>query len=242
VRGGSSPRRNGSLALVLAIAGALALGVGLAWAGVPPMGATVAAQDQDDFIGGGFPNIDEGADLTFDNNDNVIHNVTSTADGPDGGPLFRSGNVSGGGQNRLVAGTRFLDAGGDYDFLCTIHPNMEGTLTVDDHPSGPVPRPEISLKVKSKKLAKVVKSGTLKVKVTADEPTDAEGITLTAKQGSKGITKKAELNVNAGDSKTAKLKLKKKAAEKLAELEKAKVKVRGEVDFGSPDKASKKLK
>jgi plastocyanin len=241
VSGGISLRLNGSLALVLAIAGALALGVGLAWAGVPPMGATVAAQDQDDFIGGGFPNIDEGADLTFDNNDNVTHNVTSTADGPDGGPLFRSGNVSGGGQDRLVAGTRFLDAG-DYDFLCTLHPNMEGILTVDDHPSGPVPRPRISLKVKSKKLEKVVDSGKLKVKVTADEPTDAEGITLTAKQGAKGITKKAKLNVNAGDSKTAKLKLKKKAAEKLAELEKAKVKVRGEVDFGSPDKASKKLK
>jgi plastocyanin len=227
--------------LALAAVGAIALSA-TALAGVPPMGATVVAVDQVDWVGGGFPSIDEGADLTFDNNDDVTHNVTSTADGPDGGPLFRSGNVSGGGQNQLVGGTRFLDAGGDYGFLCTIHPSMEGTLTVDDHPSGPVPRPEISLKIRSKKLAKVVKSGRLKVKVSAAEPTDADGVTLTAKQGVKGITKKARLNVNAGDSKTAKLKLKKSALEKLADLAKAKVKVTGDVDFGVGDKASKKLK
>jgi plastocyanin len=227
--------------LALVGVGAIALSA-TAWAGVPPMGDTVVAVNQVDWVGGGLPSIDEGADLTFDNNDDVTHNVTSTAEGPDGGPLFRSGNVSGGGQNQLVAGTRFLDAGGDYDFLCTIHPSMTGTLTVVDHPSGPVPRPEISLKVKSKKLARVVKSGKLKVKVTAREPTDADGVTLTAKQGAKGITKNAKLNVNAGDSKTAKLKLKKRVLEKLADLEKAKVKVTGDVDFGFGDKASKKLK
>jgi plastocyanin len=229
------------MGLAVAVVATLVVGVGVAWAGVPPMGATVAAEDQDDFIGGGFPNIDEGADLTFDNNDTVAHNVTATDDGPDGGALFRSGNVPGGGQDRLVGGTRFLSAG-TYDFLCTIHPAMEGTLTVDDFPAGPLPRPSIDVKVKSKKLAKVVKSGKLKVEVSADEPTDADGISVTAKKGRKGITKKANLDVNAGDSKTPKLKLKKKAAEKLAGLEKAKVKVTAEVDFGSPAKAGKKLK
>jgi len=203
--------------------------------------ATVAAEDEVDWVGGGFPSIDEGADLTFDNNDNVTHNVTATGDGPDGAALFRSGNISGGGQDRLVAGARFLDAG-DYDFVCTIHPNMEGTLTVDDHPSGPVPRPTIDLAIKSKKLVKVVKSGKLKVEVSAAGPTDAGGISLSAKKGRKSITKKADLDVAAGNSETAKLKLKKSAVEKLAELEKAKVKVTGAVDFGSPDKASKKLK
>jgi hypothetical protein len=225
----------------VAFAVALALGVAVAWAGVPPMGATVAAEDQVDFVGGGFPSIDESADLTFDNNDTVTHNVTATAEGPDGGALFRSGNVPGGGQDRLVAGTRFLDEG-SYGFLCTIHPSMEGTLTVEDHPAGPVPRPSINVKVKSKNLAKVVKSGKLKVKVSAAGPTDADDVLLTAKKGAKGITKRARLNVNAGDSKTAKLKLKKKAAEKLADLDKAKVKVQGTVDFGFGDKASKKLK
>jgi hypothetical protein len=224
----------------IAVVATLSLAVS-ARAGIPPSGDTVVAEDQVDWVGGGFPNVDESAFLTFDNNDVVTHNVTADDPGPDGKALFRSGNVPGGDQDQLVPGTQFLSAR-DYDFLCTIHPSMEGTLTVDDHPNGPLPRPEIDVKVKSKKLEKVVKSRKLKVRVSASEPTDADGVSLTAKKGAKGITKRARLNVNAGDSKTAKLKLKKKAAEKLADLDKAKVKVQGTVDFGFGDKASKKLK
>jgi plastocyanin len=220
------------------------VGVTVASAGVPPSTQIVVAENQTSFVAPDRT-IDESAILLFQNNDNVTHNVSATAPGPDRKALFRTGNVQGtdsppGGINE-VNGTQFLD-NGTYGFLCTIHPSMEGTLTVVNHPSGPVPRPKISLKVKSKKLAKVVKSGKLKVKVSAAEPTDADGVTLTAKKGAKGITKKAKLNVNAGDSKTAKLKLKKSALEKLADLEKAKVKVSGGVDFGLGDKASKKLK
>jgi plastocyanin len=244
VRGGISPRLKGSLALVLVIGGVLAFGLATAGAGELPATATVVAENDTTFVDD-TPFIEESATLRFQNNDNVTHNVTAEETGPDGKALFRSGNVQGvpapPGDIVDVDGTEFLDAG-TYDFLCTIHPEMDGTLTVGEFSTGPVPRPSISLKVKSKKLAKVVKSGKLKVKVTAAESTDAEGVSLTAKKGAKSITKRANLDVNAGDSKTAKLKLKKKAAEKLANLEKAKVKVTGEVDFGSPDKASKKLK
>jgi Copper binding proteins, plastocyanin/azurin family len=230
------------VALVLAIAGALALGLATAVAGEIPATATVVAQDEVSFVNPA-PFIEESAVLRFQNNDNVTHNVTAEDDGPDGKPLFRSGNLQGVppmGPIVDVKGTQFLAAGA-YAFLCTIHPAMQGTLTVGPF-SGPLPRPSIEVKIKSKKLEKVVKSGKLKVKVSANEPTDADGVSLTAKKGAKGITKRARLNVNAGDSKTAKLKLKKKAAAKLADLDKAKVKVQGTVDFGFGDKASKKLK
>jgi plastocyanin len=227
------------VAVVLAIAGALtvALGVPSALAGDPNL---IVADDNffslDDYV------VMEGQQLDFSNIGNSTHNATANQNGPDGGPLFRTGNVAGG-ESGTTNGSQFLSIG-DYDFVCTIHPSeMQATLHVSDNPSaGPLARPEISLKVKSKKLEKVVDSGKLKVKVTAPEPTDADRVSLTAKKGAKGITKKAKLNVNAGDSKTAKLKLKKSALEKLADLEKAKVKVTGTVDFGSPDKAAKKLK
>jgi plastocyanin len=180
-----------------------------------------------------------GVTVGFVNNDDRTHNVTADDKGPDGKALFRSGNVSAG-DSAEVAGIPFVDEG-DYVFHCTIHPDtMEATLHVNG--GTPLARPEIDVAVKSKKLAKVVKSGKLKVEVSAAEPTRAEGVSISAKKGRKVITRKANLTVNAGNSETAKLKLKKKAAEKLADLDKAKVKVTGEVDFGSPAKASRKLK
>jgi plastocyanin len=236
---GISPRTRGTVAFGLAIVGAVALGA-TAWAGVPGSPVTITAQDTT-FLNP-TPAQSEGLVALFDNNDSRTHNVTAIEDGPDGKALFRTGNVSGPAINRPVNGTQFV-AAGFYDFECTIHDEMQGTLQVVNDPGfDPVPRPEIEIKVKSKKLGKVVKSGKLKVKVEAGEPTDADGVSLSAKKGRKSIAKKASLNVNAGGSETAKLKLKKSALEKLADLDKAKVKVTAEVDFGSPAKASKKLK
>jgi plastocyanin len=226
----------------LAVAGVSALALGV-WAGpASGLGPPEVTAVDDNYLGA-TPNILEGQVLLF-SNDGPSHNHTVTADdkGPDGKPLFDSGTLSPGDGPEEVAGVPFLGSG-SYDFHCRIHPSdMTGTLTVTDSPGGPVPRPDIDVKVKSKKLAKVVKSGKLKVEVSAAEPTRAEDVSLSAKKGRKTITKKASLTVNAGNSETAKLKLKKSAIEKLAELDNAKVKVTGEVDFGSPAKASRKLK
>jgi plastocyanin len=237
VSGGISPKRRRAAGLSLAIVGTLALGA-VAWAGGPAT-PTIDAMDQTSFSS--VPDeVSPGSRVNFSNQDVVTHNVTADEKGPDGKALFRTDNV-GGGNLAEVRGVRFLEVG-SYPFTCTIHPNMQAVLTIGGDGPGPFPRPEIDVKVKSKKLAKVVESGKLKVKVSADEPTDADGVSLRAKKGAKGITKKANLNLNAGDSKTAKLKLKKKALEKLADLEKAKVKVQGTVDFGFGNKAAKKLK
>jgi plastocyanin len=225
------------MGLTVAIVATLAFGATTAWAGG---GDTVVAMD--DFYTALEYQIQEGGQLDFDNNGSSTHTVTADDPGPDGDALFRTGNVSGGSAIKPVDGTQFL-AAGEYDFHCSIHPTeMQATLQVNPSGGGPLARPDIDVKVKSKKLAKVVKSGKLKVEVSAAEPTNADGVSLSAKKGRKSITKKTNLDVNAGSSETAKLKLKKSALEKLAELDKAKVKVTAEVDFGSPAKASKKLK
>jgi hypothetical protein len=236
VRGGISARGLTG-ALSAALVGVLAFGAGAAWAGGGP---TVFAID-DQYSTSLYDTI-EGQQADFVNTGpSNTHTVTADAEGPDGQALFRTGNVPPGGGGVAVRGTEYL-AAGFYDFHCSIHSEMQSTLEVADSASGPDPRPAIDVKVKSKKLEKVVKSGKLKVEVTAAGPTDADRVSLSAKKGRKGITKKAILDVNAGDSTTAKLNLKKKAAEKLADLEKAKIKVQATVDFGSLAKTSKKLK
>jgi plastocyanin len=223
----------GAAGLLLAIAAMLAFGATQAFAGFSITAGPGLVFDNSDY------NAPAGTSFIFANNDDRTHNVTADGKGPDGKALFRTGNVSGG-DSTAVAGIPFLDQG-DYVFHCTIHPDtMEAILHIFG--GTPLARPDIDVAIKSKKLERVVDSRKLKVKVSAGEPTDAGGISLQAKKGKKAITKSFDLDLVAGDSETAKLKLKKKAAEKLADLEKAKVKVTGEVDFGSPAKDSRKLK
>jgi len=69
-----------------------------------------------------------GEGLTFQNLDVDSHNVTSTAAGPDGRPLFASATI-GGDQSAPVEGVKSLPAG-SYDFVCTLHPFMKGRLVV----------------------------------------------------------------------------------------------------------------
>jgi plastocyanin len=219
---------------------AVACGVMGVWA-ASALGTTnfISASNSDDYDAPD-PDIIEGQAIPFNNNDAVSHTVTADETGPDGKPLFRTGTTPGM-TTRDVSGTVFL-SDGLYDFHCSIHPNMQATMTVFEVGGEPVSRPEISVKIKSKKLGKVVASGKLKVKVEAAEPTMADGIKLKAKKGKKGISKGKNLNLAAGADKTVKLKLSDKGIERLADLEKAKVKVQGIVDFGFGDKASKKLK
>jgi plastocyanin len=82
--------------------------------------------------------IAQGESVTFTNNDVDSHNVTATANGADGKPLFASANISFH-QTARVDGTQYLVTG-SYQFDCTIHPYMKGTLVVTSAGS-PVPRP-----------------------------------------------------------------------------------------------------
>jgi plastocyanin len=86
------------------------------------------------------PNVtmDQGERLTFQNADIADHNVTASKDGSDGKPLFASKTISTN-QESLVDGSQYLTAG-TYEFFCTLHSFMTGTLTVTSAGT-PVPRP-----------------------------------------------------------------------------------------------------
>lgn len=61
-----------------------------------------------------------GAAVTWTNQDSVAHTVTSDGDGP-----MASGELAGGESYEVT-----FDAAGTYDYLCTIHPTMRGTVEV----------------------------------------------------------------------------------------------------------------
>lgn len=82
--------------------------------------------------------MDQGERLTFRNGDTVSHDVTASATGPDGKPLFSTPTVPAGRQ-AFVDGSQYLTEG-SYAYICTLHPSMKGTLRVTANGT-PQPRP-----------------------------------------------------------------------------------------------------
>jgi plastocyanin len=183
-------------------------------------------------------NTDQGVVVPFQNGGGNQHNVTASATGPDGSALFRSSTISGG-QTTQVNGTQYLTPG-NYPFLCTIHgPSMSGTLVVTGSGT-PQARPEITLKVISRKLAKVATKGKLLIEVSA--ATRSDDVSVEAKLGKTSLGKAGGLNLAAGAKQSVTLKLNKAAKNKLRSKKKATVTVAGTVPFGSPASAKGKLK
>src|SRR5205085_11344093 len=66
--------------------------------------------------------------VTFTNTDTADHDVTARLDGANGKPLFQSAKVAAG-QSAPVTGAETLKPG-TYDYWCSIHNFMKGTITV----------------------------------------------------------------------------------------------------------------
>jgi plastocyanin len=114
--------------------------------------------------------IDQGEKLTFLNPDVAPHDVTSVEEG-----LFSSETVSTGTETP-VNGADSLPAG-TYDFICSVHPYMTGTLTVGSGGSGggghsghDMKAPKVSVKALDKKVADVLDAGALGLQVRSNEP------------------------------------------------------------------------
>ena len=146
------------------------------------------------------PTIDQGERLTFQNTDIQSHDVSSTQG------LF-STPLIGTGEEALVERSQYLTAG-SYPFVCSIHLDMRGTLTVTSAGT-PAPRPgggsgggggggggsgasdrsapKVSLKVRGKRLGRVRASGRLRVEVKVDEGAKV-GLSATARVRGKRVT------------------------------------------------------
>ncbi len=150
------------------------------------------------------------------------HNVTSATPG-----LFSSATIPSG--STPVNGTQFLSAG-SYPFSCTVHPGMNGTLNVV---GAPLPAPSATVVIKSKTVEEVVKSRKLRVQVT--HSAGATGKLVVTLGTKRKIGTHRNLDATA-------ITIGKSGRRALAGLETAKIKVTAQVDFGSYDTTSKKLK
>lgn len=220
------------------IVGLAAAGALLAGALASPARAADLITAGDDFFGPPTTfTMNQGENPTLQNNGSNPHNVTATQTGPDGKALFRSATI-GGGASTAVNGTQYVTSG-SYPFLCTIHgSSMSGTLNVSSAGT-PRSRPQITLKLSSRKIAKVAKQGRLGVAITSSARADDGSVT--AKLGKATIARASGLSLRAGRQ-FAVLKLGKKAKAKLAKREKATIVLKGTVAFGSPATAKGKLK
>jgi plastocyanin len=68
----------------------------------------------------------KGGEVTWTNDDSVGHDVTKEA-GP--GAAFKSGEAGGMAQGDTFSHT--FDTPGEIEYVCTVHANMKGTVTVE---------------------------------------------------------------------------------------------------------------
>ena len=114
------------------------------------------------------------------------HDVTAVDVGPNAQALFRS-ELIGFGNTVPVVGAEDLPAG-TYDFVCSIHSFMDGTLTVagggaggGGGDGGDTKAPRLAIRPLDERLAKVRKRGSLKVRTKLGE---AATVALSASAGS----------------------------------------------------------
>jgi plastocyanin len=149
--------------------------------------------------------IDQGERITLYNTDVAAHDVLARDLGPDEKPLFSS-ELAALGETVPVTGAESLTTG-EYAFLCSIHPQMEGTITVTSEgtpvPRGPGKSGELELQVLDKRLAGVKKRRALRVRVSTGAAATVR-ITARAKGAlfAQGTTK-----TKGGKAKTAELSL-----------------------------------
>jgi plastocyanin len=164
--------------------------------------------------------IAQGEKVTLRNMDVAGHDVTAAKSGDDGKPLFRSELISPG-SSGPVQGTEYLTTG-SYPFVCSVHPGMEATLEVTSEGT-PVPRPQpsVTLKVVSRDLQRVLKTGKLKLKVRSSKASLIVGARAKTRKSSIALGSK-KVKWDGGQGRVA-LKLSDSARKALRKKKRAKL-------------------
>ena len=117
--------------------------------------------------------VDVGGEVTWSNDDNAAHTVTSGADltSDDVGTVFDSG--------LFMAGNTFshkFDAAGEYPYFCMVHPWMVGTVIVQEAMAEEEHEEETMEEMTE--LYGMSSDGTVKVEIEASTPTAGEAMTI----------------------------------------------------------------
>jgi plastocyanin len=197
--------------------------------------------------------IDQGEKVAFTNLDAISHDVTASSKGADGKPVF-STPLQGPGGTADVAGTEYLTTG-SYEFGCSIHPNMRGTLTVSSagapaaRPGGSsgsssapqsspsssdTTKPKVSVHLVDTTLKAVRKRGAIRLHVATDEPIT---IGISVRKGKTTVA--ATTTKVSASGKTVALKLT-KAGRKLARKRSLKLSLTARAADAANNKVSSK--
>lgn len=170
--------------------------------------------------------IDQGEPLYFRNDDlsGPSHDVASTANGSVRGSYLFASEIIGQGKTSFVEGSQYLTTG-SYDFICSLHPSMKGTLKVTEA-GAPKPRPgaeppkpgeeppaadqtppEPSLSFGAMRAAKIVKARRIVLRVGADE---AVAMKVAVRVGKRVVARRS-LSLPARGKRTLRLSLSRKA-------------------------------
>jgi plastocyanin len=168
--------------------------------------------------------IAQGEKLTFRNGDTLVHDVTSTQDLA-GKPLFSSPLVDPG-KEAVVDGAQYLTTG-EYPVICSLHPDMQGKLTVNGD-GKPVPRPgaggpAAELKAPAAKLSGVRKAGHLRVAVTGAAGADAIIAAEATVAGRKVKLAKLRVTLTSGDAQRIDLPLSAKGRKAIKRVKRLRV-------------------
>lgn len=226
------------------MAGAVLALAGTFWA-APALGdATITAGPIPSTYATTDVTIDQGQAVLFQNSDRTaLHDVTADQNGSDGHALFRSDLIEAG-KTAQVEGVEFLTSG-DYEFHCSAHPFMTGTLHVTSNgtpkprtPDNPAPNPadttapEATVRILDSRISSVLEHRGLRVRVLTDEPARFK---LTATSGK---TRVALGTVTSKGARTLKLGLTKKGKHLLFEASTVKLKLTARVNDAADNRAS----
>lgn len=180
--------------------------------------------------------MDQGERARLVHQGGAPHDVIASRRGPDGRALFRSRLISSG--SAPVLGTEYL-SGGDYAFFCSIHAGMTATLRVASDKGTPAARPNFRVKILSRRLGRVRRTGRLVVRLRG--LADAAGIKLVARRGERFVGRRAGIRLAAGQVKVIRIKVGRRGRAALRGR-RAFVRVFGSVPFGKFRRDGRRLR